>query len=108
MIREMYNLLGWRRLEELAARLGGKRIYMSSNGQPPDRLIKILGDHTAEEIRCRWAGMRIEIPRFESVANARINMQRRDRAAALLAEGLSVRAIASKTGLSERTIRRLR
>ncbi len=108
MISELMHLIGWKWLEELALRLGGKRIYMPSNGRPPARLVKVLGEHDAEKIRYRWAGMRIDIPSYQSVVAVRVKMKQRDRASAMLAEGHSVRSISLTTGLSPRTIRRLR
>ena len=107
-MRKLVRLLGWDGLRRLAETYGGRRVYMPVAGPPAALMSAILGADEAENIRRQWAGMRIEIPTHDAVMVAKRRAEQRERAAALLAEGHSVRNVAAVTGLSPTAVRRLK
>ncbi len=107
MLGELVNLLGWEALESLARRLGGRRVYIPVEAAPP-AIVETLGEFRAAQIHRRWAGGRIEVPALSAVAASHRRSESRKRALALLAAGSSIRSVAAATGLSARTVRRLK
>ncbi len=96
----------WDALELLARRLGGQRIYLPRKGGHP-LVAPLLGERSAW-VHAAFAGGRVDIPTYAAVAAARAAAARREHARRLLAAGQSNRQIAAATGLSRRTVARLR
>ena len=107
MLHDLLNCLGWEAMESLARLLGGRRVYIPADTLSP-AIVEILGEFHAEQIRRLWAGTRIEVPVLSAVAAARRRDASRKHALAMLAAGRSVRSVAAATGLSPRTVRRLK
>ena len=108
MLGDLVNLLGWEAVESLARRLGGRRVYIPVVDGAPRAIVESLGEFRAEQIRRRWAGTRIEVPAPSAVAAARRRSESRKHALTMLAAGQSIRSVAAATGLSARTVRRLK
>ena len=94
-------------VEKLAQRLGGRRVYIPAGRLLPDGLRDALGEQ-ADELRSSHAGLRVEIPPLIAVQRERARRGVRHQALNLIASGLSDRDVARTTGLSRRSVARLR
>ena len=103
---EWIDKFGKSRIQALAQRLGGQRVYIPAEGPLHTDLQLALGNQ-AEELRF-YAGTRIEIPRFSSVRGEIMRREAVCNARSLLSTGLSVRAVSQATGLSRPTVAKLR
>ena len=107
-LEEWVDICGLDGLEKLSSGLGGRRIYISVTGKPPEAFREVLGEEAAAQITARFAGDRIEIPQHHAVlrwAGARLKNRQ---AKTLIYDGLSNRAVASITGLSATNVRKIR
>ena len=101
------ELLGWDGLQELARRLGGRRVYIPQQGEVVE-IRAALGTKLSAEFHRIWAGDRIEVPTYQTVLRAHQRRANRAYARELLKAGGSIREVAKQTGLSRSTVRRLR
>ena len=107
MLEELLDLLGWDGLQELARRLGGRRVYIPQQGE----IVKIraaLGTKRSAKFHRIWAGDRVEVPTYQTVRRVRHQRAAREYALELLKAGGSIRQVVNQTGLSRSTVRRLR
>lgn len=96
---ELIDLAGVDRALEITARLGGRNILVSGADDPHG-----VGADVWRALQESFAGEKIEIPRHLAVQH----FARRQRAAGMLRAGESISRTARQTGLSRRTIRRIR
>ncbi len=106
MLEELRKLLGWDGLQELARRLGGRRIYIPRDSEVAE-IRMALGARSAA-FHQLWAGNRVEVPPYQTVLQERQRRATRDYARELLRAGGSIREVAQRTGLSRRTVRGMR
>ena len=102
MLHDLLNCLGWEAMESLARLLGGRRVYIPADTLSP-AIVEILGDRSEAFHRC-FSGCRVEIPTISYIQLLR----RQETARRLLAEGKPAREVVDRTGLSHRTIRRIK
>ncbi len=102
MLGDLVNLLGWEAVESLARRLGGQRIYIPDRGEQPS--IALALGHRSAAFHHRFSGCRVEIP---TVSYVRL-FRRQETARRMLGEGKPARDVVHRTGLSYRTVRRIK
>ncbi len=102
MLGELVNLLGWEALESLARRLGGQRVYVPDRGVQPS--IALALGHRSAAFHRRFSGCRVEILTVSYMQRFR----RLETARRMLAEGSEAREVVERTGLSYRTVRRIK
>jgi len=103
-VRGLIDLLGAERALMLSRRFGGQRIYIPSAPPRPGTAAHAMGVDVWQALRADFRGERIRIPGYGALKR----YVRRQRAVAMLNAGESVSAVARVTGLSDRTIRRIK
>ena len=104
---EWIDRYGEQAVEDLARRMGGRRVYIPIHaGLHPD-LLAALGDQ-AEQFKFLHQGQRMEIPVLLTVQREVAVCRARDSARRLIASGLSDRAVMKATGLGRSTIDKIR
>jgi len=106
-INEWIELYGEQAVEELARRIGGRRLYIPVRADLHADVIAALGDQ-AEEFKWRHQGLRVEIPAPLTVQREISLRRARDSARRLITNGLSTNTIIKATGLGRSTIDALR
>lgn len=99
---ELEGLIGPEALRRLAARRGGRRLYVPRKVRPLHWLAVLLGQDAADALAFRYGGCRIDIPTLGLSRANRNEEIRRCRVA-----GASLAHVADRFGLSERQVRRI-
>jgi len=102
ILLEISELIGMAATLKLVAKYGGVRLYVPKTLRPDHDLVEIIGRELAEEIKQRFGGEVLEIPKA-TLANAALrNISIRQEY-----EFLSQRQLALKYNTTERNIRRI-
>ncbi len=98
------RLIGKPAAEKLVAQFGGRKINIPSTMPPRHSLAQAIGPAKARLLARAYGGTWLVVP----VGPASFQKKKQDRALALLAEGHTIKDITRLTGLSDRTIQRLK
>ncbi len=101
---ELSRLIGKPAAQKLVERYGGRRINVPSTMPPRHGLAQTIGHAKAKLLARAYGGTWLVVP----VGSATFQKKKQDRALVLLAEGKTIKDIARMTGLSERSVQRLK
>lgn len=93
--QEIVNVIGYDRAVELSKAIGGITLWIARGKVPPE-LKEVLGDELAAKLAKQFESGRLAIPRAKFTRNIEI--------CKAFYQGVTVRALALKYLLSERTI----
>lgn len=104
-LQQMIDAAGIDKMLEISLALGGRRVYISRSPAPEKgSAAHALGADLWAALQKDFAGDTVEIPSRSAVLHA----QKLIRAGEMLEAGMSINMTARKTGLSKRTVRRIR
>lgn len=101
---DLSRLIGKAAAEKLVAHYGGRRINIPTTMPPRHKLAQTIGHAKAKLLARAYGGTWLVVP----VGPASFQKKKQDRALALLAEGRTIKDITRLTGLSDRSIQRLK
>ena len=101
---ELSRLIGTPAAHKLVERYGGRRLNIPSAMPPRHGLAQTIGLAKAKLIARAYGGTWLVVP----IGPATFQKKKQNRALVLLADGKTIKDVARLTGLSERTIQRLR
>ncbi len=101
VIGRLNELIGGEAARKLAVIYGGTKLYFSESKLCFMRLALIMGEERARKLIAEFNGMSIEVPRYSDA----IKKERADEAKADRGSGMTVREVALKHELTERSAR---